>query len=215
MSAASQAGTQQARVADGSLPSDRTLPSERPLPSERTPPSPGSKRRMLVIVNPHASTVSHHLKDLVLDALRGRYAVEAAETEGRDHATEFSREAARDGYDVVAAFGGDGTVNEAANGLAFSETPLTCLPGGATNAFCRMLGIPADVVDATRHLLAMADRFRPRRVDTGRANGRHFVFASGAGLDARVVEYGDRRPRLKNRLAPWFYAYAVLAAYYA
>ena len=43
---------------------------------------------------------------------------------------------------MVVAFGGDGTVNEAANGLAGSDTPLTCLPGGATNVYCRTLGIP-------------------------------------------------------------------------
>ena len=65
-----------------------------------------------------------------------------------------------EGYDVVVAFGGDGTVNEAANGLAGSDTPLTCLPGGATNVYCRMLGIPNDVVDATEHLLRLADDWR-------------------------------------------------------
>ena len=53
----------------------------------------------------------------------------------------------------MVAFGGDGTVNEAANGLAGTATPLTCLPGGATNVYCRMLGIPTDIVDATEHLL--------------------------------------------------------------
>ena len=72
-----------------------------------------------------------------------------------------------EGYDVVVAFGGDGTVNEAANGLAGSETPLTCLPGGRANVYCRMLGIPTDVVDATEHLLRIADDWRPRRVDLG------------------------------------------------
>ena len=74
----------------------------------------------------------------------------------------------REGYDVVVAFGGDGTVNEAANGLAGSDTPLSCLPGGRTNVYCRMLGIPTDVVDATEHLLRLADDWAPRRVDVGR-----------------------------------------------
>ena len=53
----------------------------------------------------------------------------------------------------MVAFGGDGTVNEAANGLIGTDVPLTCLPGGSTNVFCRSLGIPRDVVDATEHLL--------------------------------------------------------------
>src|ERR1700761_3227509 len=126
-------------------------------------------RRMLVIVNPYATTVSDRLKNLVVYALRGRYQVNAVDTEARDHATELCRQAAREGvYDVVVAFGGDGTVNEAANGLIGSDTPLCCLPGGRANVWCRLLGIPADVVDATEHLLAMAHDWRPRRVDLGR-----------------------------------------------
>ena len=91
--------------------------------------APVERKRMLVIVNPYATTVSDRLKSLVVYALQGRYDVDAADTEGRDHATELCREAADEGYDVVVAFGGDGTVNEAANGLAGSRTALTCLPG--------------------------------------------------------------------------------------
>ncbi len=68
---------------------------------------------------------------------------------------------------MVVAFGGDGTVNEAANGLAGTDTPLTCLPGGSNNVFGKMLGIPNDVVDATEHLLALADHWEPRAVDLG------------------------------------------------
>ena len=132
---------------------------------------------MLVIVNPYATTVSDRLRNLVVYALQSRYAVEAIDTEKRDHATQICREAAREGYDVVVAFGGDGTVNEAANGLVGSQTPLTALPGGSTNVWARTLGIPNDVVDATEHLLRMADEFQPRPVDLGRVNGRHFVFA--------------------------------------
>src|SRR5437764_14740592 len=113
-------------------------------------------RRMLIIVNPYATTVSDRLKNLVVYALRGSYQVDAIDTEARDHATELCRDAAREGYDVVVAFGGDGTVNEAANGLAGSETALSCLPGARTNVHRRMLGIPAAGADATEHLLRMA-----------------------------------------------------------
>ncbi len=171
------------------------------------------KKRMLVIVNPYATTVSERLKNLVVYALRGRYEVEAVETQARAHATELCREAAGEGYDVVVAFGGDGTVNEAANGLVGSDTPLTCLPGGATNVFCRTLGIPTDVVDATEHLLALADAFRPWRMDAGRVDGRHFVFASGAGLDASVVRRVDAHPRLKARLGEWYFTYSAVTTF--
>ena len=181
--------------------------AERVLP-DRTP-----KRRMLIIVNPYATTVSDRLKNLVVYALQGRYSVEAVETEARAHATQICREAASEGYDVVVAFGGDGTVNEAANGLIGSDTPLTCLPGGSTNVYCRTLGIPNDVVDATEHLLRMADDFEPRRVDTGRVNGRHFVFSAGIGLDASVVERVDSHPRLKARLGEWYFTWAALSTF--
>lgn len=181
--------------------------AERLLP-ERTP-----KKRMLVIVNPYASTVSDRLKNLVVYALQSRYAVEAVDTEKREHATQICREAATEGYDVVVAFGGDGTVNEAANGLVGSDTPLTCLPGGSTNVWCRTLGIPNDVVDATEHLLRLADDFRPRPVDLGRVNDRHFVFASGVGLDASVVERVDAHPWRKARWGPWYYTLAALGRF--
>jgi diacylglycerol kinase family enzyme len=172
---------------------DRLLP-------ERTP-----KRRMLVIVNPYATTVSERLKNLVVYALQSRYAVQAVETERREHATQLTREAAGEGFEVVVAFGGDGTVNEAANGLVGSRTPLTVLPGGSTNVWCRSLGIPNDVVDATEHLLGLADEFRPFPVDLGLANDRHFVFSSGVGLDASVVERVDAHPHRKARFGPWYY----------
>ncbi len=181
--------------------------AERLLP-DRTP-----KKRMLVIVNPYATTVSDRLRNLVVYALQSRYAVEAVDTEQRDHATQICREAAGEGYDVVVAFGGDGTVNEAANGLAGSQTPLTCLPGGATNVFCRVLGIPADVVDATEHLLGLADEFRPRTIDLGKVDDRYFTFSSGVGLDASVVERVDRHPRLKTRLGQWYYTYAAITTF--
>ena len=162
-------------------------------------PARSRKKRMLVIVNPYATTVSDRLKNLVVYALQGRFEVEAVSTEAQNHATEIGREAREGGYDIVVAFGGDGTLNEVANGLAGTDVPVSVLPGGSTNVVCRTLGIPADVVDATEHLLSLADRFEPRRIDLGTANGRHFVFACGAGLDATAAKRVDSHPRLKAR----------------
>jgi len=170
--------------------------------------APTERKRMLVIVNPYATTVSDRLRNLVVYALQGRYDVDAIDTEARDHATALCREAASEGYDVVVAFGGDGTVNEAANGLAGGETPVTCLPGGSTNVYCRMLGIPNDIVDATEHLLRIADDWRPRTVDLATVNGRGFLFSAGLGLDASVVRRVDSHPHLKARLGPYYFAYA-------
>jgi diacylglycerol kinase family enzyme len=171
------------------------------------------RKRMLIIVNPYATTVSDRLKNLVIYALRGSYSVEAVETESPQHATELCREAAREHYDAVVAFGGDGTVNEAANGLAGSDTPLTCLPGGRANVYCRMLGIPLDVVDATEQLLRLADDWRTRRVDIGYVDERKFLFSAGVGLDASVVERVDAHPRLKARFGEWYYGATALRTF--
>ncbi len=175
--------------------------------------SPESRRRMLFIVNPYATTLSDRLRHLVVYALQGRFEIDAVDTEARGHATELCREAAHEGYDVVVAFGGDGTVNEAANGLLGSPTPLCCLPGGSANVFARILGIPGDVVDATEHLLAMADDWRPRRVDVGVVNGRCFTFASGLGLDASVVERVDSNPHIKARFGAYYFTWVALTTF--
>ena len=169
---------------------------------------------MLIIVNPYATTVSDRLKNLVVYALQGRYDVEAVPTEAQNHAIEIGREAREGGYDVVVAFGGDGTLNEVANGLAGTDVPVSVLPGGSTNVVCRTLGIPNDVVDATEHLLGLADDFRPRKIDLGLANGRHFVFACGAGLDATAAKRVDSSPRLKARGGRWFYTWAAVSGFY-
>ena len=168
------------------------------------------RRKMLVIVNPYATTVSDRLRNLVVAALQGRYDVQAIDTVAKGHATRLAREAADEGFDVVVAFGGDGTLNEVANGLVGSTTPLTSLPGGSANVFGRMLGIPGDIVDATEHLLCLADDFRPRHVDLARVNDRWFTFSAGVGLDAAVVARVDAHPRLKARYGPkYFTAVAV------
>jgi diacylglycerol kinase family enzyme len=173
-----------------------------------------AKKRMLIIVNPYATTVSDRLKNLVVYALQGRYDVEAVSTEAQHHATEIGIEARDGGYDVVVAFGGDGTLNEVANGLAGTGVPVTVLPGGSTNVVCRTLGIPNDVVDATEHLLGLADRFEPRRIDLGIANGRRFVFSCGCGLDASAAMRVDQRPKLKARAGPYFYTWVALSSFY-
>ena len=168
---------------------------------------------MLVIINPVATKMSDRLKSLVVYALQGRYEVTTIESEAKGHAIELARTAAASEFDVVLAFGGDGTVNEAANGLAGSQTALTCLPGGNNNVVAKLLGIPTDVVDATEHILHMADRWQPRTVDLGCVNGRYFTFAAGMGLDASVVERVDRNPRLKARFGPFYFVECAIATF--
>lgn len=165
----------------------------------------GSQRlRLLLLANPHASTTDDAVQRRVTTAMRRRHAVEAVRTGYRGHAIELSRAAAAEGFDAVVALGGDGTINEVANGLVGTRTALAPLPGGATNVYCRMLGLPRDLADACA-LLAGAER-RLVHADVGRVNDRWFTFAAGVGLDASAVERVDRRPRAKARWGKWFFA---------
>jgi len=171
------------------------------------------RRRLMVVVNPHATTVDDRLRSLVVHALRGRYDVVAVDTQRRGHAIELARAAADQGCDAVVALGGDGTVNEVANGLAGSDVALLALPGGATNVFARMVGIPGDLVDATEHALGLADRWLPRRIDVALVNGRGFLFSAGVGLDAAVVRHCDAHPKAKARFKQSYFAAAAVATF--
>src|SRR3954449_347113 len=189
-------------------PSSETRSSVVPLPPKR------AKKRMLIIVNPYATTVSDRLKNLVVYALQGRFDVETVATEAQNHATEIGREVRDHGYDVVVAFGGDGTLNEVANGLAGTDLPVAVLPGGSTNVVSRTLGIPNDVVDATEHLLSLVDEWQPRKIDLGMVDERYFVFACGVGIDATVVKRVDRNPTLKGNAGPYYYSWAGISSFY-
>ncbi len=185
--------------------------ADEPAGATLEPLEEAHRRRALVIVNPFATAVSDRLRAIAVHALGARYEVEAVETQARGHATEIARRAAQERFDVVIAFGGDGTVNEAANGLAGSATPLSCLPGGSANVFCKLLGIPGEIVDATQHLLRVADHFAPRQVDLGEVEGRLYTFSAGVGLDADVVRTVDARPSMKARFGPYFFLAAGLS----
>lgn len=165
---------------------------------------------MLLIVNPAASAVSRAGGQRVARALDRRYTVELAETRGPGHAAELARAAVRDGYAFVAVLGGDGTVNEAANGLAGTDVPLACLPAGCTNVFARTLGLPEDLSEAVDRLLSRAPVGRQRRVDLGVMNERYFTFASGVGLSAGLNRHANGNPRRKASLGSAYLAYAAL-----
>jgi diacylglycerol kinase family enzyme len=75
------------------------------------------------------------------------------------------------------------------------------------------LGIPTEIVDATEHLLDLADRWAPRRVDLGRVNDRYFAFSAGVGIDASVVAHVDAHPGLKARFGANYFLYTALRTF--
>ena len=192
----------------------KSLPAAAVPAREMRRTSPWLRRTspLLLIANTRATGVSSERRALVSAVLDLRYRVDVAETGAVGHATEIAREGSRQGYPLIAALGGDGTMNEVANALAGSDTALACLPGGRTNVLARTLGLPADPVEAAARLLVRPRSAGFRRVDLGVMNDRYFTFASGVGLSASLNRRVDRRPELKSLLGPPFLAYSGLSA---
>ena len=154
--------------------------------------------RVLLLVNSSASSVTARGRVVIHKALSADHDVTLAETSRRGHATRLAQGAAVDGIDVVVVLGGDGTLNEAANGLAGTTTALAALPGGSTNVFARTLGLPDDAIEATGDLLGALARGSIHRVGLGMVNGRYFLFHAGLGFDAAIVARVEKRDALKR-----------------
>lgn len=135
--------------------------------------------------------------------------VEEAVTEGQGHAVELARGAAQSEMDLVVAWGGDGTLNEVANGLAGTAVPLAVLPGGLANVFARSLGVPLDPAEAAGFLLSRLGR-APRRIALGRADGRYFLVNCGVGLDAAIVRAAERRQLAKRAAGASHFVWTAL-----
>jgi len=170
--------------------------------------------RILLIVNSFASSVTPRNTVLVHEHLAKHHDVQVVETNERGHATRFAQDAASRGLDAVVGFGGDGTLNEIATGLAGSDTALAMLPGGSTNVFVRTLGIANDPMVALTQLMAGIDRNEIERVSLGQANGRYFTFHAGIGYDAAVVEQVERRSSLKRVVGQPLFAYSALHSWF-
>ena len=170
--------------------------------------------RILLLVNPFSSSVTARARVVIRKALSADHDVELAETNRRDHATRLAKGAAADGVDVVVVLGGDGTLNEAANGLAGSGTALATLPGGSTNVFARTIGLTNDPIEATGELLDALAAGSIRRVGLGSLNGRYFLFHTGLGFDAAVIEQVERRPQVKRYLGHPLFVYAAFSTWF-
>jgi len=157
--------------------------------------------RGYLVVNPNATATSPRTRDVLVHALAAEHDIEVVETTHRGHAEELGRLARSERAEVVVALGGDGTVNELANGmLADGPGPdvpvLTAVPAGSANVFARAIGFPADPVEATGMVL---EGMREKHIRTiglghmtasgadGTALRRWFLFNAGLGVDAEVI----------------------------
>jgi len=170
--------------------------------------------RVLLLVNAVASSVTTRKQAMIRKVLATHHDVEVAQTSRRGHATRLAHAAARDGFDVVVVFGGDGTLNEAAEGLLRTPTAVVPLPGGSTNVFARTLGFPNDAVHATEMLVASLDRVATKRIGIGTANRRPFLLNAGIGFDAAVIRRVERYGRLKRHLSHPLHVAAAFEAFF-
>ena len=166
--------------------------------------------KVLLLVNSSASSVTARTRVVIQKALSADHDVTLAETSRRGHATRLAQGAAATGTEVVVVLGGDGTLNEASNGLAGSTCALAALPGGSTNVFARTIGLPNDPIEATGDLLDALAHGSIHRVGLGSVNGRYFLFHVGMGFDAAVVAQVERRGGLKRYAGHPLFVYAGL-----
>ncbi len=169
--------------------------------------------RLLLIGNPSASSVTPRARVVIAKALAADHDVSVVATSRRGHATRLAQGAAADGVEVVVALGGDGTMNEVANGLAGTDTALGVLPGGSTNVFARTIGTVNDPIEATEELLNALAGGATRRIGLGSVNGRYFLFHLGIGLDAEVVRLVELKGQLKRWAGHPLFAWAGLKAW--
>jgi YegS/Rv2252/BmrU family lipid kinase len=159
-------------------------------------------RRILLIFNPTAGGSRRARFDQVVAALRGMSCtLTMAETLRAGHAEELARAASAEEFDVVAACGGDGTVNEVINGLAGKDIALGMIPLGTANVLAGEIGLtrdPRDIAEALAHGPI-------RAVHVGRANGRRFTMMAGIGFDALVVSRVSLK--LKKLIGPLAYVW--------
>ncbi len=168
--------------------------------------------KVTLIVNPYASSVTPKKRALVEAALADGHELTVLESEKRGHVIDLARQAAADGAQVVAVLGGDGTLNEAANGLVGSATALAALPGGSTNVFARTIGVKRKLKKAIPQMAAALGN-QPQSIGLGNVNGRYFTFHVGMGYDAAVVLKVEQKAHLKRKIGQAVFVYAALATW--
>jgi diacylglycerol kinase family enzyme len=177
--------------------------------------------RALFVANPVAHRVSRRSRDRAVEALGGAFDLDVRMTKAAEHATELAAGAADAGADLVIVLGGDGTLNEAVNGIGGDGegggVPLAVLPGGQANVVTRSLGLPRGPVRAARALALRAAgglEAASHPMPLGRVEGRLFVANCGVGFDAAIVREAERHPDAKRAMGDWLFVYAGASVFF-
>ena len=159
--------------------------------------------RTLLVVNPFATSTTPDLCEEIVELLGQKLDLTVKETVGAKHAERLASSAQTNGFELVLSFGGDGTLNEIANGILqnsnFETNPIiAAIPGGNANVFVRNIGWPKSPLEACEQILNSVAHNSVKKIGVGRATtnetSRYFLFNCGIGLDAAVLaRMQDRR----------------------
>jgi diacylglycerol kinase family enzyme len=175
-----------------------------------------TKPEATLIVNPNAGRLSESARAEVIDGLRSRFRLRELTTTTRAAGITISSEVVASGARLVISFGGDGHVNEVANGLAGTEASLGIIPGGTMNVFARALGVPLEPMAAVDFLAGRLER-SDRLVPLGQVDDRYFTVSAGCGFDAEAAARVERHltsKRLFGELFFYWSAFRVLMRSY-
>ncbi|MGE5301060.1 MAG: diacylglycerol/lipid kinase family protein [Acidobacteriota bacterium] len=156
------------------------------------------KSSVSIIYNPAARKASNTNIDLAAFFLgREGFEVEVLRTDKKDHARQLAEEALKKRPSLIIAAGGDGTINEVINGLAWSGTPAAILPMGTTNVLAKELNVPEDLYRALRTAVGgTPKKVSLGKIETERGGLRYFCLMAGVGLDGKAVH--DVNPSIKK-----------------
>ncbi len=190
--------------------------------------------RGVLVVNPHATTTSPRVMDVLAHALADEVDLTTVHTEHRGHAREIARAARADRVDLVCVLGGDGTVNEAINGLLADHPDsdegdsggpmLAIIPGGSANVAARALGLPVDPVEATGEILEALRQGRRRVIGLGTiamtpwdgdaSSVQWFIANAGLGLDAEIIAAMEQARAHGREATPTRYLLTTLRQFF-
>ncbi len=144
------------------------------------------KKKIRFIINPKSGIGRQKkIETLILSHVdETMFESEICYTQAKAHATILAQDAVRMNYAAAVAVGGDGTINEVAQGLLHSNTAMGIIPAGSGNGLARFLKISI----RTKKALNIINRFHIKTIDTGLINGHTFVSIAGLGYDAHVAE---------------------------
>ena len=183
------------------------------------------KPRGLLIANPNATSTSAGMRDVITRALAHEVDLEVVTTTHRGHAEQLAADA--DGVELLVTLGGDGTINEAVNGLlnsGLSDLPmLAAIPGGSANVMARALGFPNDAIEATGMILESLRTDASHDVglgnaqfttlDTDREQSHWFTINAGVGIDADVVASMEAQRAAGRAASPTRYVWTAAREY--